>query len=1052
MRVHIRRGVQALSLAVGLAGAAMAVTPRFEPVGEVDSLRDRAVSALATDARGFLWVGMPDGLQRFDGYRFRRYPLRDQTDNATVDQFVRSLLADARGGLWVAAGNSGLAWLDTTSGQWTRWARAEGAALDARAPASNAVRALALERDGSLWVGTQGGLSRLDPQRSGFTHLQGGASGLPDDRIAALLLDRHGTLWIGSWQGLARKRAGSARIELVELGLDKPHITMLAETRDGRVLAGTALGDLRMLSADDGRTLPFAARAGASDGAWPVLSMAEVGENELWLGGRNGIERRRAGDGELIERLPPEGSSPVPVPRSEVRALLRDAAGLVWAGSYGSGLMRHVPPLPGLTVVQNEGERWKRFGDLDVRSVIQLDDGRIWVGTQAAGLLVLDTALQPIAEITTTTASQRMLGRISAMAQTHEGVWLAAESELMRFDTQGRWLQTLDTGRALTRRMLATRDGQLWLATSDGLWRLRPGSTALQPVMLANGQRSAGEVNAVFAMPDGTLWAGGATGLLRVTRPDAAQPVAETPATRGLAGRTVVGLTADGHGTLWVDTSAGLHRLLGDDPQGLRFEGFPAASGEDIIGVFGANLLADERGRIWSHRGYFDPASGKSLELGAVDGADIGTGWFRAYTQLVDGRFLFGGAHGLLVLEPDRFQAWAYDPPVVATELRLGSGKATPLPAAGEPLVLAPDNRSFSLGFAALDFSRPSTIRYRYRLEGLDAGWVEAGPTSRRAAYTNLEPGHYEMRVQGSNRQGDWSPRELRLPVQVQAAWWQSRWLQVLAALAALGLMLGAFRLRTRLLLQRQHELELRVAEATAALNAKSAELEDASLTDPLTGLRNRRFLEQQLPGDIAMVVRRHESGALYGHAPHAAPVDDGREMLFFLIDVDHFKRINDELGHAAGDAVLMQMRGRLGQVFRASDHLVRWGGEEFLVVARETSRSRAAELAERARQCIASQPFALEGGTQLSLTCSVGFIAFPLCASLPRALDWRAAVDLADTALYQAKHDGRDAWVGLLEASAATETELRQDARLPLPDWAASGRLQLLRSRSRSR
>jgi len=1046
MRVTLRRGYAALLMAVVLAGPAWAVTPRFEPVGEADSLRDRAVSALAMDAQGFLWVGMPDGLQRFDGYRFRRHPLRDPADGTAVDQFVRSLLADPRGGLWVAAGNSGLARLDTASGQWQRWTRAEGAPLDARAPASNAVRALALEPDGSLWVGTQGGLSRLDAQQRGFTHLRGADAGLPDDRIAALLRDRHGTLWIGTWQGLARKPAGSERIEPVDLGLAKPQISLLAETRDGRVLVGTSTGDLRMLSAEDGRALPFAARAGASDGAWPVLSMVQAGDDELWLGGRNGIERRRAGDGSLIERLPPEGSSPAPVPRSEVRALLRDRSGTIWAGSYRSGLMRHVPPLPGLALVQNEGERWRRFGDLDVRSVLQLADGRVWLGTQSTGVVVLDTALQPVGEILTAADPRTPLGRIGAMAQTPDGVWLASETELLRFDTQGRWRQTLATGRVTARRMHATRDGQLWLGTTDGLWRLPRGRTELQPVMLASGGRSIGEVNAIQEMPDGSLWVGGAAGLLHVAQPGAAQPVAEAPDTPGLAGHTVVGMAVDGQGRLWVDTSAGLHRSAGTDARSMRFEHFPAASGDDVIGAFGANLLADAQGRIWTHRGYFDPRNGQRLELGAVDGADIGTAWFRAYTRLADGRFLFGGARGVLVLQPDRFAPWTYQPPVVATELRVG-GANIPVPAQGQPLVLPPGSRSFSLGFAALDFSRPASIHYRYRLEGMDPDWLDAVATARRAAYTNLDPGRYVMRVQGSNRQGDWSPHELQLEVQVQAAWWQARWLHALAGLAALALLLAAFRLRTRLLLQRQRALEARVAEATAALAAKSAELEEASLTDPLTGLRNRRFLEQQLPGDVALAMRRHEGGELYGHGSGTAPVERGREMLFFLIDVDHFKRINDEHGHMAGDAVLMQMRGRLGQVFRASDHLVRWGGEEFLVVARETSRGRAAELAERARQAIAAQPFDLGGGVRLTLTCSVGFVAFPLCTELPRALDWRAAVDLADTALYQAKKNGRDAWAGLLEAHAASEAELRQDARQPLAEWAASGRLRLLHS-----
>src|SRR6185503_7275343 len=96
----------------------------------------------------------------------------------------------------------------------------------------------------------------------------------------------------------------------------------------------------------------------------------------------------------------------------------------------------------------------------------------------------------------------------------------------------------------------------------------------------------------------------------------------------------------------------------------------------------------------------------------------------------------------------------------------------------------------------------------------------------------------------------------------------------------------------------------------------------DLTITDPLTGLRNRRFLLQRIDEDVALALRQ------------------GTDLVFFLVDVDHFKKVNDELGHAAGDLVLRQMRGRLEQVFRASDYVLRWGGEEFLAVARGSARA----------------------------------------------------------------------------------------------------------------
>ncbi len=185
-------------------------------------------------------------------------------------------------------------------------------------------------------------------------------------------------------------------------------------------------------------------------------------------------------------------------------------------------------------------------------------------------------------------------------------------------------------------------------------------------------------------------------------------------------------------------------------------------------------------------------------------------------------------------------------------------------------------------------------------------------------------------------------------------------------------------------------------------------QLEDASLTDPLTGLRNRRYLAAHADADATLAIRQHEHALREGRAARDA------DLIFLLVDIDHFKSVNDQHGHAAGDAVLMQMRARLEPVFRASDHLVRWGGEEFLIVARATARERAEELAERVCDAVRAEPFALADGRSLAGTCSLGFACFPFDVRKPRTATWQEVVDLADISLYTAKRSGRNTWVGV--------------------------------------
>jgi diguanylate cyclase (GGDEF)-like protein len=245
----------------------------------------------------------------------------------------------------------------------------------------------------------------------------------------------------------------------------------------------------------------------------------------------------------------------------------------------------------------------------------------------------------------------------------------------------------------------------------------------------------------------------------------------------------------------------------------------------------------------------------------------------------------------------------------------------------------------------------------------------------------------------------------------VLPSWWQAWWGRLLILVTLLGLGWAAAQGRTRILLKRQKELQEQVAIATRALEARSKALEESALTDSLTGLHNRRFVLQRLDDEQRLARRRVAEAQ---RLEQALPSD--ADLSFVMIDLDHFKRINDELGHAAGDAVLAQMRPRLQQVFSESDYLVRWGGEEFLVVVRGTSRERLADLAERARCAVADMPFIIPNGKPLRVTCSIGFACYPLDPAEPREAPWSAVLAVADAALYAAKREGRNRWVGVVQ------------------------------------
>ncbi|CAN7475610.1 diguanylate cyclase [Pseudoduganella sp. LjRoot289] len=1002
---------------------------------------DGVVTAVALDAQGYVWAGGATGVARYDGYHFVRFPLKEHDGAAEVIGSVGAIAGGRDGRVWLGLATVGLAALDPRTGRSVFYRHEP---KNPRSLAEGSVRTIISDGAEGYWIGMQGGgLDHFNPATGTFVHRRAAQDGLPGDVIAALLLDSRGDLWVGGAKGLVRKARAAERCEPVlrdprdEAKLARQGVSRLREDRTGRLWVGTVTGGLLIVDPASGQAEWLAEGGTELDGT--VSAIEDADGRQMWIGRSNGIEIRAADSGAVQQRIRHMAGRIGSLASSGVQAIVRDRSGVLFIGMYGGGVQRYVPPRPGISVLRSAPD--DPWDGIPVRAIAEMRNGEIWLGRGERGISVLDRALRRAGDFVLPGQPARggSPARVSALAQGPDGhAWIGSEGALYEFDEDRRFIRRHDIVGHNVRRVLFDRDGTLWVGSGNGMLRKARGEAVLTPVMLARGGPMRGNVDALAQDPAGRLWAGNAAGIFRI---DTASGTAHKLAATGGAADSnyaVKGMLADADG-LWIDGDGGRYRVDRFDGDQARYTLVIDNQGPDGHAI-GANLLRDRSGRIWTHRGVHDPATRRYDELNVADGVDIGTGWFRAYAQLRDGRMLFGGSAGVLLVEPDKYTPWSYRPPVVLTAL---SVRAQPvdLPAAGR-IDIAPPQRSFGAEFSALDYSYPELNRYRYRLQGYEAGWRETGANLRVASYDNLPPGEYTLQVQGSNRSGMWSDAVASLAVNVLPAWWETWW----ARLGMLGLagaaVLGVVQWRTLHLRGREEELALRVAERTAelqevtvALALKSQALELASLTDPLTGLHNRRFLTEHIEADIALSVRRHEDRR---RRPEG-PTDDG-DLIFFLIDIDHFKLVNDQHGHVAGDAVLCQMRHRLRTIFRESDYVIRWGGEEFLVVARGTRRERAAGLAERARAAVADEPFVLPNGGALTKTCSIGYACFPLACHFPKMLDWQAVGELADAALYLVKSGGRNGWYGVTAVQADDLEAVQHLLHQPLVEWEEAG------------
>ena len=200
------------------------------------------------------------------------------------------------------------------------------------------------------------------------------------------------------------------------------------------------------------------------------------------------------------------------------------------------------------------------------------------------------------------------------------------------------------------------------------------------------------------------------------------------------------------------------------------------------------------------------------------------------------------------------------------------------------------------------------------------------------------------------------------------------------------------------LIFTRQRALMFELAQSARVL-------EQASVTDSLTGCHNRRFLDVALPADASQALRSYQSGAK----------DRASDLVFYLIDLDNFKEINDRYGHNTGDLVLVEVAMRIKSVIRKSDVLVRWGGDEFLILSRQSSRLDAPAMCRRILLVMQDPiPRGLTGISNIRQTCSIGWAAYPWSQDRPGDLEVENVLACTDRALYHAKRSGKNTFIGI--------------------------------------
>ena len=743
-----------------------------------------SVRAIAQTTDGYLWFATNAGLARFDGVNFTVF---DDSNTPLLQQAqsrISALLAAQDGSLFVATISNGL----------LRYSHGGFEKIELPGLPVNIIRALLADSRGRLWMGGDRGLVRSDGVRCA-TVFSGGS----ESNVHVLLESPPGTVWAGANNGLHRFENGVERVFTTRDGLPDDSIWGLARGPGGGLWVGTHSGGL-----SEYRQGSFHTYDGRHGGKLTSIATLRADrDGALWIGSDGGGVSRLAG-GTLTSYQTRDGLS-----NQVIRCLFEDSEGSLWMGTAGGGINRFKEFRVTMRTMR-EG-----LPSDSVRSVHQDRAGDIWLGT-TNGIARLRSA----GGITIYT-SKDGLARDLMWPVLHDrldNLWAGSEDgTLQRFrgEPKGRAERVWRFQRPI-KGLFEQRSGTVWAASGDSLIRFQGDSVAVfgKPEGLA-----AVPATAMAEGIDGALWVGTSLGVQRLD----GQRFGPLLARPGVVRQAVAGMHVDAAGRLWVTTVAGLNRIDGTHITAYTpAEGMPQFDmGWILEGDDGCLWIVGRDGLVRVSRADLDAvAEGRKravepLRLGVADemrgNAEFSNGSLPSAWKGLDNKLYFATYGGMLQVDPARLTTGRRAPPVLIE--RVADGRQKNVGSGG--WIRSGGNIEFH--YTALSFLFPEFIQFRYRLEGFDAGWVEAG--NRRAAYyTNVPPGTYRFRVAARNMDGAWNENGASFALEARPLFYQTFWFTAVCLVAACTAGTAFYQLRMRKLRQSERRLTERVEARTAEL------------------------------------------------------------------------------------------------------------------------------------------------------------------------------------------------------------------------------------------
>ncbi len=874
----------------------------FGHLGLDAGLSQSSILAIIQDRQGFLWIGTEDGLNRFDGEKFKIFrPIEGDTTSIS-DVWISALALDTDGAIWVGTRQGGANRYDAITGKFDRFQT--GSNLK-DSLSSNNIHDIFLDKQDRLWFGTDRGLDLFNPQLGKFEQIISPPQ-IHRFQVLDIAEDASSNLWLGTSDGLwlFDPELGTFRFQKIT---NKLHpINNILMGSDGSLWLASGGGGMIHYFPQTGQFDQFLTMNGLSDIRINQLCLDPSGK--LWVGTANGLNLFDPFSETSFNYFNDPNQS-TSLSRNIISTLYQDSNGILWVGTNGGGLNYFDPLANKFTHIYREQANPESLSDNYVLSFATAQDGTVWIGTFGGGLNHFNPRTN---EFTHYQHDYRLPNSLrndyvnSILLDGRYSIWIGTESGLDRLDLEtGIFKHILfhnnDPGAFLGNQIntiFKDSSETLWIGTNNGLAIYNPSRQAVTLFKGTDDESGMNEkiVTSIIEDHNGILWVGTFNNGLSQLDPQTGKFIHYTQDPQdptSISNDSILTIFESLNNVLWLGTAGGgLNRY---DPVSDTFISYNDTKGlpNNII----SGILEDELGNLWLSTNFgiaqFDPMTGTSRNFTVGDGLQSNEFNSGAFAKDSDGRMYFGGINGFNVFQPAHMDENHFIPQLsLISVLQNGhpiEGETTP-EKLQEFTLEYPDN-SFEFEYTALSYSQSIKNQYAFKLDGYDTDWYFAG-TNRTGRYSNLPGGVYTLRMKAANSDGVWNNEGLSLKVTIVPPFWRTKWFYSIVIIGLVGGIAGLFLSRVRNANNLKRELERQVAERTREIEQLFEKTKDLAIIEERNRLarelhdsaKQKAFASLAQVGTARKIINKDPKAAKYHLGEAENLVYEVIEELTFLI------------------------------------------------------------------------------------------------------------------------------------------------------------------------